>query len=110
MQLKTGTAIWLPILVTIPVRRHDRGFLALGVGYGGSMLCFGSSARVALSNMFPEAKSAGNWLRHGWHVAVAYVVAFMLMVALIGWQPIPLSKKTAETRSHQTAVVNPTPP
>ena len=55
---------------------YDWGFLAFAVGYGGSMLWFGSSAGVALSNMYPEAKSAGRWLRHGWHVAVAYVVGF----------------------------------
>lgn len=73
---------------------YDWGFLAFGVGYGGSMLWFGSSAGVALSNMFPEAKSAGRWLRHGWHVALAYVVGFMAMVMLLGWLPEPL--KAAE--------------
>ena len=55
---------------------YDWGFLAYAVGFGGSMIWFGSSAGVALSNMFPEAKSVGNWLRHGWHVALAYVVGF----------------------------------
>lgn len=69
---------------------YDWGFLAFGVGYGGSMLWFGSSAGVALSNMYPEAKNAGKWLRHGWHVAVAYIVAFMSMVVLLGWHPEPL--------------------
>jgi Na+/H+ antiporter NhaD/arsenite permease-like protein len=148
-----GVAVWLAILVTIPVRRHDWevlgeslkgtffllflvttasmmpvetlpaaswhtafglgfvsavfdnipltalaikqdgydwGFLAFGVGYGGSMLWFGSSAGVALSNMYPEAKNAAQWLRHGWHVALAYVVAFMVMVVFVGWHPEPL--------------------
>jgi Na+/H+ antiporter NhaD/arsenite permease-like protein len=65
----------------------DWGFLAFGVGYGGSMLWFGSSAGVALSNMYPEAKSAGRWLRHGWHVALAYVVAFFTMLAVLKWHP-----------------------
>ena len=37
------------------------------------MIWFGSSAGVALSNLYPEAKSVGLWLRHGWHVALAYV-------------------------------------
>ena len=63
----------------------DWGFLAYAVGFGGSMLWFGSSAGVALSNMYPEAKSAAQWLRHGWHVAVAYVVGFMVMLAVLGW-------------------------
>ena len=66
---------------------YDWGFLAYAVGFGGSMLWFGSSAGVALSNMFPEAKSVGNWLRHGWFVPVAYVVGFAVMVLLVGWHP-----------------------
>jgi Na+/H+ antiporter NhaD/arsenite permease-like protein len=37
---------------------YDWGVLAYAVGFGGSMLWFGSSAGVALSNMYPEAKSA----------------------------------------------------
>ncbi|RLJ63790.1 citrate transporter [Sulfurisoma sediminicola] len=71
---------------------YDWGFLAFGVGYGGSMLWFGSSAGVALSNMYPEAKSVGQWLRHGWHVALAYVVGFMCLVFITGWHPEPLNK------------------
>jgi len=57
------------------------------VGFGGSMVWFGSSAGVALSNMYPEAKSVGNWLRHGWHVALAYVVGFFVLLAVLGWHP-----------------------
>ena len=66
---------------------YDWGFLAYAVGFGGSMIWFGSSAGVALSNMYPEAKSVGQWLRHGWHVAVAYVISFLVMVVLVGWHP-----------------------
>jgi Na+/H+ antiporter NhaD/arsenite permease-like protein len=66
---------------------YDWGFLAYAVGFGGSMLWFGSSAGVALSNMFPEARSVGLWLRHGWHIAVAYVVGFFVMLLLIGFHP-----------------------
>ena len=32
---------------------YDWGFLAYAVGFGGSMIWFGSSAGVALSNMYP---------------------------------------------------------
>ena len=64
---------------------YDWGFLAYAVGFGGSMIWFGSSAGVALSNMYPEAKSVGRWLRHGWHVAIAYVVGFFVMLAILGW-------------------------
>jgi Na+/H+ antiporter NhaD/arsenite permease-like protein len=49
---------------------YDWGMLAYAVGFGGSMVWFGSSAGVALSNMFPEAKSVGLWLRHGWYIAL----------------------------------------
>ena len=68
---------------------YDWGFLAYAVGFGGSMIWFGSSAGVALASMFPEAKSVGLWLRHGWHVAVAYVIGFFVMLAVIGWHPDP---------------------
>jgi hypothetical protein len=66
---------------------YDWGFLAYAVGFGGSMVWFGSSAGVALSNMYPEAKSVGLWVRNGWPVAVAYVVGFFVMLAVIGWHP-----------------------
>jgi len=66
---------------------YDWGFLAFAVGFGGSMLWFGSTAGVALSTRFPEARSVANWVRHGWHVAVAYVVGFMVMLAVLGWHP-----------------------
>jgi Na+/H+ antiporter NhaD/arsenite permease-like protein len=66
---------------------YDWGFLAYAVGFGGSMLWFGSSAGVALSNMFSQARSVGQWIRHGWHVALAYVVGYFVMLALIGFHP-----------------------
>ena len=66
---------------------YDWGYLAYAVGFGGSMVWFGSSAGVALANMYPEAKSVGLWLRHGWPVAVAYVIGFVVMLSLIGWHP-----------------------
>ena len=66
---------------------YDWGFLAYAVGFGGSMLWFGSSAGVAVANMFPEAKSVGQWLRHGWMVPVGYVVGFFVMLAVLGWHP-----------------------
>jgi len=64
---------------------YDWGFLAYAVGFGGSMIWFGSSAGVALSNLYPEAKSVGSWLRHGWHVALAYVIGFFVLLAILGW-------------------------
>ena len=66
---------------------YDWGYLAYAVGFGGSMIWFGSSAGVALATMYPESKSVIPWLRHGWHVAVAYVAGFFVMLLLIGWHP-----------------------
>jgi Na+/H+ antiporter NhaD/arsenite permease-like protein len=66
---------------------YDWGVLAYAVGFGGSMLWFGSSAGVAISNMFPEARSTGRWLGEGWPVAVAYVAGFAALLATLGWQP-----------------------
>ena len=68
---------------------YDWGMLAYAVGYGGSMLWFGSSAGVAVSNLFPEARSAGAWIKGGWHVALAYIVGFFVLLALLGWNPHP---------------------
>jgi Na+/H+ antiporter NhaD/arsenite permease-like protein len=74
---------------------YDWGFLAYAVGFGGSMIWFGSSAGVALSNFFPEARSVGQWLRHGWHVAVGYVLGFAVLLLVWGWHPEPLRKSVA---------------
>jgi Na+/H+ antiporter NhaD/arsenite permease-like protein len=66
---------------------YDWGFLAYAVGFGGSMIWFGSSAGVALTNMYPEGRSVGQWLRHGWTIALAYAVGFFVMMAAIGFHP-----------------------
>jgi len=66
---------------------YDWGMLAYTVGFGGSMIWFGSSAGVALSNMYPQARSVGQWLKHGWHVTLAYILGFFVMLALWGWHP-----------------------
>jgi Na+/H+ antiporter NhaD/arsenite permease-like protein len=66
---------------------YDWGMLAYAVGFGGSMVWFGSSSGVALSNMYPEARSVGRWIRQGWHVALAYVLGFAVMLGVLGWHP-----------------------
>ncbi|HXN16191.1 MAG TPA: citrate transporter [Usitatibacter sp.] len=66
---------------------YDWGFVAYAVGFGGSIIWFGSSAGVALCNKFPEARSVGLWLRHGWHIALGYVVGFFVMLAVLGFHP-----------------------
>jgi Na+/H+ antiporter NhaD/arsenite permease-like protein len=87
---------------------YDWGFLAFAVGYGGSMVWFGSSAGVALSNIYPEAKSVFDWLRHGWHVAVAYVAGIAVMALVIGWHPEPITKSVNmnDTKTEIRPLVN----
>jgi Na+/H+ antiporter NhaD/arsenite permease-like protein len=79
-------------LTALAIRQDgfDWGFLAYAVGFGGSMIWFGSSAGVALAGMYPEARSVGAWLKGGWHVAVAYVLGFLVMLLLLGWHGHPI--------------------
>ncbi len=80
---------------------YDWGFLAYTVGFGGSMVWFGSSSGVALTNLYPEARSVTLWLRHGWPIIIAYVVGFFAMLAVWDWHPdAPHKKKVVPV--HQT--------
>lgn len=82
---------------------YDWGVLAYAVGFGGSMVWFGSSAGVALSNLFPEARSVGGWLKHGWHVLLAYVFGFVIMLVVVGWHAHPPHKSTSSPVSPEAA-------
>jgi Na+/H+ antiporter NhaD/arsenite permease-like protein len=66
---------------------YDWGMLAYAVGFGGSMVWFGSSAGVAISNIYPESRSVFDWIKGGWHIIVAYVLGFFALYALLGWNP-----------------------
>ncbi|MBS1217535.1 MAG: citrate transporter [Proteobacteria bacterium] len=94
---------------------YDWGMLAYAVGFGGSMIWFGSSAGVALSNMYPEARSVGLWLRHGWHVAIAYVIGFFVMLFVMGWEPherhkpAPAGSAISAPAQQQPAIAAPKP-
>ena len=77
---------------------YDWGYLAYAVGFGGSMLWFGSSAGVALSNLYPEAKSAIAWVRAGWYIAVAYVIGFALMLVIHPWHADPPHRQSGVER------------
>jgi len=66
---------------------YDWGMLAYTVGFGGSMIWFGSSAGVAISKDYPEARNTGKYVREGWYVPVAYVVGFFVMLYLVPWSP-----------------------
>jgi Na+/H+ antiporter NhaD/arsenite permease-like protein len=66
---------------------YDWGMLAYTVGFGGSMIWFGSSAGVAITNKFPEARNVVLWLKKGWHVTVAYIIGFAALFLIMGWEP-----------------------
>ena len=66
---------------------YDWGILAYAIGFGGSIVWFGSSAGVAVSNLFPEAKSVTGWLRAAWWLPPAYVIGFFVALGLLGWRP-----------------------
>jgi len=67
---------------------YDWGILAYAVGFGGSMLWFGSSAGVAITSKFPEARSVFNYIKHGWHIIIAYIIGFFTLYLISGWNPI----------------------
>jgi len=66
---------------------YDWGMLAYSVGFGGSMIWFGSSAGVAITNKFPEGRNVFSWVKNGWHVTVAYVIGFFVLLLTMGWEP-----------------------
>jgi hypothetical protein len=66
---------------------YDWGMLAFAVGFGGSMVWFGSSAGVAVASQFHQARSVGLWLRHGWYIPIAYAFGLGVMYLLLGWHP-----------------------
>jgi hypothetical protein len=71
---------------------YDRGYLAFSVGFGGLMIWFGSSADVALSKKYPEAKSVGSWVKNGWPFAI------------LGWKPDAQHKKRVELPAVQVSM------
>jgi Na+/H+ antiporter NhaD/arsenite permease-like protein len=66
---------------------YDWGMLAYSVGFGGSMIWFGSSAGVAITNKFPEGRNVVLWVKKGWHVAVAFIIGFFVLYLVMGWEP-----------------------
>jgi Na+/H+ antiporter NhaD/arsenite permease-like protein len=72
---------------------YDWGMLAFAVGFGGSMIWFGSSAGVAISKDYPEARNTGRYLKEGWFVTVAYIVAFLVQHWLVPWEVPVIPRK-----------------
>ncbi len=88
---------------------YDWGVLAYTVGFGGSMIWFGSSAGVAITNLYPHGKSVGAWIRHGWSIALAYVIGFAILMLTIGWNP-DMIETDDDDATHDPAVTAPENP
>jgi hypothetical protein len=84
---------------------YDWGMLAYAVGFGGSMIWFGSSAGVAISSSFPEARSVSRWIKGGWFVAVAYVTGFIVMLMSLGWHPQAPRHRAVADRAAKAGVL-----
>lgn len=67
---------------------YDWPLISYAVGFGGSMVWFGSSAGVAVCSVFPKARSFMNWLRYGWYVPFAFVIGFAVYLLVLGWDPM----------------------
>ena len=63
-------------------------FLALAIGFGGSMLWFGSSAGVALAKDFPELEQTRDWFPRPFLVVFG-VYWLILLTHLILWRWLP---------------------
>jgi hypothetical protein len=44
--------------------------------------------------MYPGAKNTFNYLKKGWHVTVAYIIGFFIMLGIAGWNPHEPHKKS----------------
>lgn len=55
---------------------YNWALLSFAVGFGGSLMWFGSSAGVAVCDQYPKIRSLRVWLKYGWPVYVAYIVSF----------------------------------
>jgi Na+/H+ antiporter NhaD/arsenite permease-like protein len=78
---------------------YDWAFLAYTVGFGGSMIWFGSSSGVALCAMYREARSVVQWIRYGWWIVVAYLISFFVMLGVSRWHPGPPASERAKPLS-----------
>jgi len=66
-----GSSTTSPLTALAIRQEATTGAFSPDASIRGSMLWFGSSAGVALSSMYPEAKTPAAGLRDGWHVTVA---------------------------------------
>ncbi|HAH23324.1 MAG TPA: hypothetical protein DCL77_06140, partial [Prolixibacteraceae bacterium] len=55
---------------------------------------FGSSAGVAISSKFQESRSVFLWIKSGWHIIVAYILGFFILLFFMGWEPQIIPSKS----------------
>jgi hypothetical protein len=69
---------------------YDWGFVAFAVRLRGSMIWFGSSAVLSRYRTISKREISGCVGALGWHVTVAYIIAYLVMMVVVGWHPDPL--------------------
>jgi hypothetical protein len=47
-------------------------------------------------------------LRHGWHIAVGYVIGFFVLLAVLGWQPQDKRVRAGAERPAASHTLTPT--
>jgi len=47
-------------------------------------------------------RSVFNWIKSGWHIIVAYIIGFFVLLFLMGWEPQTITKKTGKANNIQT--------
>ncbi|HNQ13157.1 MAG TPA: citrate transporter, partial [Bacteroidia bacterium] len=78
---------------------YDWAILAYAVGFGGSMLWFGSSAGVALSGLYPQMRDVKKWISMGWHIVVSYIIGFAILYLVLGWNAHTFTPKSQINQS-----------
>src|SRR5690606_596233 len=72
---------------------YDWGLLSFAVGFGGSMMWFGSSAGVAIAAAHPRVRHTGRYIVAGWPIAIGYTAGFLALYAVFGWHPTPIDPR-----------------
>lgn len=87
---------------------YDWPLMSFAVGFGGSMIWFGSSAGVAVCELSPKSRSVFNWVRYGWHVTLGFVVGFTVYLLILGWTPdkAGIEKQTVSNVQTEQVVTN----
>ncbi|MDI9347438.1 MAG: hypothetical protein QM538_02935 [Methylacidiphilales bacterium] len=80
-------------LTSIAIKQgiQDWGLLSFSLGFGGSMMWFGSSAGVAVSSLLPEAKNSLRWMLYGSLLFIAFLVGCAIYLIVFGFEATHVS-------------------